>query len=184
MTSFSRTVCGAFACWLLLLVITSSSAFAQTGFDRPGGDFTSFPIASGDPAQCAARCDREGRCRSWSFVYPNPGAATGVCWLKRRVPRRVQSACCVTGVKGSGVVEPQLPNIEYGIDRTGGDLRSFDVEAHEHGETCANVCKAENGCRAWTYARPGYGSASARCYLKNRVTAPRRKPCCISGVVR
>jgi hypothetical protein len=32
--------------------------------------------------------------------------------------------------------------------------------------------------------RPGYLGPSARCYLKDRITAPRRKPCCISGVVR
>jgi hypothetical protein len=32
--------------------------------------------------------------------------------------------------------------------------------------------------------RPGYVGSSAVCYLKNRITRPVRKPCCISGVVR
>jgi hypothetical protein len=32
--------------------------------------------------------------------------------------------------------------------------------------------------------RPGYGSTAARCLLKARITPPRKKPCCISGVVR
>jgi hypothetical protein len=32
---------------------------AQVGFDRRGSDYTSFPVRSGDPAACAARCDRE-----------------------------------------------------------------------------------------------------------------------------
>jgi hypothetical protein len=32
--------------------------------------------------------------------------------------------------------------------------------------------------------RPGYSGVAARCYLKDRITRPRHKPCCISGVVR
>ena len=46
------------------------------------------------------------------------------------------------------------------------------------------ACEAEQRCRAWTYVRPGYLGPSARCFLKERVTTPRRKPCCVSGVVR
>jgi hypothetical protein len=34
-------------------------AAAQTGFDRRGGDYTNFPIRSGDPAVCATRCERD-----------------------------------------------------------------------------------------------------------------------------
>ena len=49
---------------------------------------------------------------------------------------------------------------------------------------CKAVCEAENKCRAWTYVRPGYIGASARCYLKDKITRPRHKPCCISGVMR
>ena len=29
-----------------------------------------FTVRSGDPAACAARCERERRCRAWSFSYP------------------------------------------------------------------------------------------------------------------
>ena len=44
-----------------------------------------------------------------------PGASTirptstsgAVCWLKSNVPARVQDNCCVSGVRGAGVVEPQ-----------------------------------------------------------------------------
>ena len=47
---------------------------AQTGFDRPGGDYSNFAVRSGDPAACAARCERDGRCRAWSFSYPRTAA--------------------------------------------------------------------------------------------------------------
>ena len=34
--------------------------------------------------------------------------------------------------------------------------------------------KAEKRCRAWTYRRPGYGSAAAHCYLKETIKPPRQ----------
>jgi hypothetical protein len=52
------------------------------------------------------------------------------------------------------------------------------------GKGCQAACEGDKRCRAWTYVRPGYSTPAARCYLKSRITKPRRKPCCISGVVR
>src|SRR2546426_11217508 len=75
---------------------------AQTGFDRPGGDYFSYAVRSADPAACAARCEREGRCRAWSFSYPRTAAPAAMCWLKSQVTTRVEDACCVSGVKGAG----------------------------------------------------------------------------------
>jgi hypothetical protein len=87
-------------------------------------------------------------------------------------------------VKGAGVLEKKIGPIEFSIDRTGGDYRNVDVGADPKGATCEAACKDENRCRAWTYVRPGYLGTSARCFLKERITAPRHKPCCVSGVVR
>jgi hypothetical protein len=169
---------------LLVLAVTASAARAQTGFDRHGGDYTSFQVRSGDPAVCAQRCDREARCRSWSFAYPGTIGPRAVCYLKADVPTRKEDACCVSGVRGGGVTEPRSGPIEHGIDRAGGDYKSFETTPHADGKLCADACTAENRCRAWTYVRPGYFTTTARCYLKSRVTPPRAKPCCISGVVR
>jgi hypothetical protein len=60
----------------------------------------------------------------------------------------------------------------------------MDVKTDATGAVCGQACEAEQKCRAWTYVRPGYLGPSARCFLKERITAPRRKPCCVSGVVR
>jgi PAN domain len=106
------------------------------------------------------------------------------CSLKNKVPPRVEDSCCVSGVRGAGVIEPRRGQIEFGIDRTGGDYRSFDLPSDSTGHSCKAACDGEKRCRAWTYVRPGYIGASARCYLKSRITRPRHKPCCISGVVR
>ena len=73
---------------------------------------------------------------------------------------------------------------EFGVDRNGGDYRHFELPADPSGKSCGTACEADESCRAWTYVRPGYVGSSAVCYLKNRITRPVRKPCCISGVVR
>jgi hypothetical protein len=141
-------------------------AAAQVGFDRPGGDLLSFPMRSGDPAQCAARCERDQRCRAWAFSYPITESTNAVCWLKSRVTQRVASPCCASGVRGTGVIEPRSGPLEFGIDRFGGDYRQFEVPTDPMGKDCQQACEAEEGCRAWTYVRPVH------------------KPCCISAVVR
>jgi hypothetical protein len=164
--------------------LIGTSAWAQVGFDRPGYDYSSFALRSGDPVQCAARCERDSRCRAWAFSYPYTDSTSAMCWLKSRVPPRVRASCCASGVRGTGVIEPRSGSIEFAIDRTGGDYRHFDLPSDPTGRSCQRACEADSHCRAWTYVRPGYIGASAVCYLKSRITPPRRKPCCLSGVVR
>jgi PAN domain-containing protein len=168
----------------LAVLALADHAQAQSGFDRIGGDYLSFQVRSGDPAVCAARCERDARCRAWSFSYPRTADTAATCWLKSQVPPLVEDKCCVSGVRGSGVIEPRKGPVEYSIDRLGGDFRNLDVAADSAGATCKAACEADNRCRAWTYVRQGYISPGARCYLKDRITRPRHKPCCISGVVR
>ncbi len=181
-----RASIGGFAALLAAAAIVAGAApaLAQSGYDRPGGDYASAPVASGDPAVCATRCERDKACKSWSFSYPSVSGEPAMCWLKRDVVPRVAASCCVSGVRGAGVIEPKLGEIEYSIDRTGGDYRSFEAAAESGGKPCAEACKADSHCRAWTYRRAGYGTATARCYLKDVIKPPRHRPCCISGVVR
>lgn len=169
---------------LLFLAAPASSALAQAGFDRPGGDYVRFVVPSGDPAACAARCEREGRCRSWAFAYPGTRGGNAMCWLKNEVPPVSENQCCVSGIKGAGLVEKLSGPVEMSIDRYGGDYRSLDLPADPTGLSCKKVCEEDNRCRAWTYVRSGYHGPISRCYLKDRITRPRRKPCCMSGVVR
>jgi hypothetical protein len=157
---------------------------AQTNFDRPGGDYLRVPSLSGDPAECALVCERDKRCRAWSFNYPSDRTEHAVCWLKNTVPQRVESYCCVSGVRGAGVIEPRNDAIESSIDRFGGDYRNFELKSGEGDDACKAACNGDNNCRAWTYARPGYVGKDARCFLKKEIKPPRRKPGFISGVVR
>ena len=167
-----------------VLATASPSAFAQANFDRPGGDYQSSPVPSGDPAECALLCERDRRCRAWSFNYPNETSHIALCWLKNSVPARVADDCCVSGVRGAGVVELHNGGIEPSIDRAGGDFRTFELKRGERDEICKAACVADNKCRAWTYARAGYVGREPHCFLKKEIKPPRRKPGFISGVVR
>ncbi len=168
----------------LLGLAAAGPARAQSGYDRVSGDYLTFSIRNGDPAVCAARCERDPHCRAWTFSYPRTARPLATCWLKNKVTSPLEDDCCISGVRGSGVIAPRRGPIEYAIDRTGGDYRSFETAPASQGEPCRDACTAEHRCRAWTYVRPGYGAESARCFLKYKITRPRHKPCCISGVVR
>ena len=172
--------------WLLAigLVALSQAAWAQTGYDRRGGDYLKFEIKTGDPAICAARCERDSRCRAWAFSYPRTENSAAICWLKNKVTPRTEATCCVSGVRGAGVIEPTRGPVEYSIDRVGGDYRSFDLKSGEGDEACKLACTAENKCRAWTYVRAGYVGRQPHCFLKKEIKPPRRRPGFISGVVR
>jgi len=175
--------------WLMALACLAAAelcpAQAQTSnFDRPGGDYTSAPVPSGDPEDCALLCERDRRCRAWSFNYPTDANSGAVCWLKGSVPGRVQDNCCVSGVRGAGVVEPRTGAVETSIDRPGGDYKSFEIKSGEGDEPCKAACTGDNKCRAWTYARAGYVGRDARCFLKKEIKPPRRKAGFMSGVVR
>ena len=175
-----------FGAWLVVLACLAAPAcpsLAQN-FDRPGGDYTSAPIASADPADCALLCERDRRCRAWSFNYPNDATPNAVCWLKNTVPPRVADDCCVSGVRGGGVVEPRNRSVETSIERPGGDYRGFEMKHGEGEEACRVACAGDNKCRAWTFARSGYAGKEAHCFLKKEIKPPRRRAGFTSGVVR
>ncbi|MBV9564526.1 MAG: PAN domain-containing protein [Bradyrhizobium sp.] len=175
--------------WLLAFSCMAATgvarpAQAQSSFDRPGGDYTNAPIPSGDPEDCALLCEHDRRCRAWSFNYPTDPAVGAICWLKSNVPARLPSSCCVTGVRGAGVVEPRNGAVETSIDRAGGDYHNFELKKDDSDEACKEACITDNKCRAWTYARAGYVGKEARCFLKKDIKPPRHRAGFTSGVVR
>ena len=163
-----------------------TTARAQVGFDRPGGDYANAPVRSGDPA-------RLRHSAATATIAAAPGASPirarrrarrcAGSRIRSRRPRK--TVCCVSGVRGAAVVEPKTGPTRI-LDRS--RRRRLQVARRRTptrpATSCAKACQADGKCRAFTYVRPGYGGASARCYLKDRITRPRRKPCCISGVVR
>ena len=102
-------------------------ALAQAGFDRPGGDYAQLVVSSGNPEICATQCERDERCKAWSFSYPQTDGHKASCWLKSKVPRRAKNSCCVSGVRGAAVIAPPFGEVEFSVDRRGSDYRSFKI---------------------------------------------------------
>jgi hypothetical protein len=174
-----------FSAFALLVVLCAPQPLhAQANFDRPGGDYSQSTILSGDPADCATQCERDRRCRAWSFNYPTYTITEAVCFLKNNVPARVANTCCISGVSGAGVIEERTGAVEASTDRFGGDYHNFEMKADDDEDVCKQACDADNKCRAWTYSRPGYAGKEPHCFLKNQIKPPRRKPGFSSGVVR
>jgi hypothetical protein len=167
-----------------LAVAGGGEALAQTKYDRPGGDYARVNVPSRDPAACALLCERDGKCRSWSFNSPNERTEGAYCWLKSSVPPRIESNFSVSGVRGAGVIEKRSSNREVSIDRYGGDYKNFEVKEADGDAVCQAACNDDNKCRAWTYTQPGYVGRTGRCFLKSQIKQPRRTPGRISGVVR
>jgi hypothetical protein len=169
------------AAMALLAACGTAPALAQMGFDRPGGDYAQSRIESRDPADCAMVCERDRRCKAWSFTFPSDPRSSANCWLKNSLPTRVPNSCCVSGVHGAGVVELSRGPVENFVDRYGGDYRSLPADSDTD---CRTACTGDKNCRAWTFARAGYAGREARCFLKGEIKPPRRAPGLVSGVVR
>ncbi|HZN91644.1 MAG TPA: cytochrome c oxidase assembly factor Coa1 family protein [Myxococcales bacterium] len=70
----------------------------EANADRPGGDFRDYESSDADPSKCALDCAGDEKCKAYTFVKPAKGKP-GRCKLKERVPAKVPSTCCVSGVK-------------------------------------------------------------------------------------
>jgi hypothetical protein len=163
---------------------SATNARAQMGFDRPGGDYAHTSVLTRDPSDCAMLCERDKRCRAWSFNFPRDAQSSATCWLKNTLPPRANDKCCVSGVRGAGVIEPHGGPFEMFVDRFGGDYRNFEIKNGDGDHACQEACTGDTKCRAWTYARAGYAGRDARCFLKGEIKPPRRAPGLVSGVVR
>lgn len=162
---------------LMGLVATANAQGMEFGRNRPGGDFTHFPLPIPDPNFCRAACAANGNCKSWTFVNPGVQGPLAQCWLKSSVPASVVDACCVSGVKaGAGGAQ------EANTDRPGGDFNSVNLPLGSNASACRNLCNADGTCKAWTFVKAGFQGANPRCWLKSSVPPKVANNCCTSGV--
>jgi hypothetical protein len=71
----------------------------EIGFDRPGGDYTSFDLNEARPELCRDACLKDGRCRAFTYVKPGIQGAKAHCWLKETASPPRPAPHCVSGVK-------------------------------------------------------------------------------------
>ena len=169
----------------LLALVAATPAVAQVGFDRWGGDYPSFTMRSGDPAQCAAGCERDSRCRAWAFSYPATESPNAQCWLKSRVTARVAGV-----VLRLGRARRRRDRAARRADRIrhrshGRRLPAFRIAGRTiPARPASSHARRRRAAAPGPICGPAISAPSASCYLKDRITRPVRRPCCISGVVR
>ena len=86
----------------------------EPGIDRMGSDYKNFGLSSADPSICRDACNKENRCKAWTYVKPGLQGSQARCWLKYEIPPPKANECCVSGVKAEG-----QPLEEIGADLVG-----------------------------------------------------------------
>jgi hypothetical protein len=81
----------------------------EVDIDRPGMDYQNFDLPAPDPAPCRAACEKDGRCRAFTYVKPGNQGPNARCWLKTAIPEPRPNACCISGIKEGSVAEPLAP---------------------------------------------------------------------------
>jgi hypothetical protein len=152
--------------------IGPASAF-EFNTDRPGNDFANFDLPSEHPSICRDACDRDTRCKAWSYVKPGIQGPRPRCWLKHSESPPLSNNCCISDVG-------RVREVELNTDRPGNDIRNFDLPAPDP-NLCRGECLMDQKCVAYTYVKPGIQGPNARCWLKNPTPPAFENTCCISG---
>lgn len=71
----------------------------EQNFNRPGDDYSNFPLKEPKIELCAEQCLRETSCRVFTFVKPTAPGTAAYCWLKGSAQPPKPDNCCVTGLK-------------------------------------------------------------------------------------
>lgn len=163
---------------LLVAIFASTTGFSQPtnveyGTDRPGADYRNF-VTEPDYNICKTACENDTRCQAYTYVHPGVQGPRARCWLKTAAPGPVSSGCCYSGVK-------QFTR-ELGWDRPGGDYANFELPWWATVDTCANYCKNDPRCVAFTFVRPNYQGPEPRCWLKNVIPDVVPNAACDSGI--
>ena len=95
----------------------------ELNIDRTGSDFRNFDLPSADPKLCQDACEKDPRCKAWTYVKPYTiQGPKPRCWLKDSVPAPGGNTSCISGVKGTagpirpGVTGPQQVAAVSGSD--------------------------------------------------------------------
>jgi len=72
----------------------------EVNTDRPGSGYRSFLIPRGGVKVCRTQCDKEPRCKAYTYVKPSARGVQARCWLKSTAPPpTTPNVCCISGIK-------------------------------------------------------------------------------------
>ncbi|MGJ5817664.1 PAN domain-containing protein [Paludibaculum fermentans] len=176
----------AFAAPVSMAQSRKGTARWRNNVNLPGGDYLSIDMDTADPSGCRAACEKDGRCKAWTFVKPEQPGGRGYCWLKDSVPEATREECCVSALKGEGssgaaVIASTLPKWRDNVNLPGGDFLSIDMTGTDPAP-CQAACEKESRCKAWTYVKPEEPGGRGYCWLKDSVPEAIVENCCVSAL--
>jgi hypothetical protein len=163
------------------LIIAMQKTWEQDGIDLPGGDYRSIPLDAPDVRKCSATCAGDSKCRAFTYVKPGIQGPAARCYLKSTVAQVKAVGCCASGIIVFPPTDIGQVSLEPATDRQGFDYKSVNLQVPDV-RLCADACKADAACKAYTYVKPGVLGPEARCYVKNVVPVAKSNGCCASGV--
>lgn len=171
----------------LALLMACGNVFAQgltfeNNVNRSGSDYRNLDLPQANPQLCSNACAGDSACQAYTYVRPGVQGPNAKCWLKSSVAAASANGCCISGVKTAMAPPAGGFTAEDGVNRPGGDYRSFDL-SQAIPDLCRAACASDSVCKSYTYVRPGVQGPNAKCWLKNTVPpAVAAGGCCISGV--
>ena len=95
--------CGVAAILAIGVAVSPTNSVAQSssferGIDRPGLDYSNFPLRDPSADICQDACLGDARCRAWTYVRPGVQSERARCWLKSARPEPRDDECCTSGV--------------------------------------------------------------------------------------
>ena len=94
-----------------IVATTPSFAIAQVvefNTERAGSDYRNFALAAPGYKMCLQACEKDDRCKAWTYAQPGLQGPAARCWLKNLIPNRRASTCCISGYK-KVVAKPDEP---------------------------------------------------------------------------
>ena len=136
---------------------------SELGTDRPGSDYAFDTVA--DRPACTQLCAGDARCLAFSYVESSRG-----CWRKDGVPWATRT---------TGIQSGRKLGLNYNVDYSGGDYRTFTTTATDPASTCQATCARESQCKAWSLSE---ATSTPTCHLKSSIGGTSFKPRIVSGL--
>ena len=171
-----------FAVAVATVVPGTNSALAQSGYDRPGGDYASAPYRAATRRPRHPLRARTPLPRGASPIRRHAAGRQCAGSRTRWCRNAIELLRCRRARRRHDRAADRRHRIS--IDRWVAITARSSASGSQRARLAQLLARREVHCRALTYRRPGYGTAAAHCYLKETIKPPRRRPCCISGVVR
>lgn len=95
--------------WISGASAQQASVTLEPDTNRPGMDYRSFDLQDARPELCRQACERDEKCRAYTYIKPGIQGPNARCWLKSGIPAPKKGGCCVSGVKTITAAQGQQP---------------------------------------------------------------------------